>query len=198
MRVEDPRLRQMLGPATEMICSMFDTMPQALGVLWPVRDEGGAIVDFEVGFTNPAGDAMMGFAMADEVGTRLLQALPPLVEMGVFDRLIAVAETGEPVSAEIEMTGMWKGTAQVSGIYEHSVLPFGDGVLSLSHDLTEERRREAELRDFAAVAAHDLRDPLVGLQIMVSALAHRERAAGADAPATQELRRASPRGARLG
>src|SRR4051812_41728859 len=197
MTVHDARLEAMLGPATSAVCATFDTMPQAVGVLWPVRDEAGAVIDFEVGYTNPSGDAMMGLTMADEVGVSVLQSLPALHEMGVADRLVEVATTGQPASAEIEMTGLWRGTAQMSGIYAHSVLPFGDAVLSVAHDLTEERRREAELRDFAAVAAHDLRDPLLGLQLMVNTLAYRENEAGGDTEAFDEMRGGIRRAQRL-
>src|SRR3954452_25295112 len=197
MPVHDPRLAAMLGPAVDAVCRTFDVMPQAVGVLWPVRDADGAVIDFEVGYTNPSGDAMMGMAMADEVGASVLESLPTLQEMGVAERLVQVATTGEPASAEIEMTGLWRGTAQMSAIYAHSALPFGDAVLSVAHDLTEERRREAELRDFAAVAAHDLRDPLLGLQIMAGALGAREREAGRDAAIIEEMVAAIRRAQRL-
>src|SRR3954454_5492906 len=108
MTVQDLRLQSMLGPAAGAVCRTFDAMPQALGVLWPVSDAGGAVTDFEVGYTNPSGDVMMGFAMEDEVGRRVLQSLPALEAMGVFDRLVRVTETGVPETAEIEMTGMWR------------------------------------------------------------------------------------------
>jgi len=162
-----------------------------------VRDEHGAVTDFEVGYTNPSGDAMMGLAMADEVGASVLAALPALHEMGVAQRLVEVATSGEPASAEIEMTGLWRGTAPMSGIYAHSVLPFGEAVLSVAHDLTEERRREAELQDFAAVAAHDLRDPLVAVQVMVGALARRDGASAADLAVIEEMGAAISRAQRL-
>ena len=55
----------------------------------------------------------------------------------------------------------------------HTVLPFGSGLLSVAFDVSEERRRENELRNFAAVAAHDLREPLVGLRIMAALLGRR-------------------------
>jgi signal transduction histidine kinase len=198
MPVHDARLEEMLGDAAGAVRATFDAMPQALGVLWPVRDEAGAVRDFELGYVNASGDAMMGgLAMRDEMGVSVLDAMPQMREMGVFDRLVEVATTGRPASAEIEMTGFWRGTTQMTGTYAHSVLPFGDAVLSLSHDLTEERRREAELRDFAAVAAHDLRDPLVALELLVNALGYQERAAGRDTAMIDEMRSAIHRSQRL-
>ena len=52
-------------------------------------------------------------------------------------------------------------------------LTFGSGLLSVAFDVSEERRRESELRDFAAVAAHDLREPLLGVHVMASLLGRR-------------------------
>src|SRR5205814_10049339 len=45
-----------------------------------------------------------------------------------------------------------------------------DGFLGVSVDVTGQRRRERELRDFAAVAAHDLREPLIAINLMTMAL----------------------------
>src|SRR3954468_14699855 len=160
-------MEHMLGDAAAAVCAAFDAMPEALGLLWPVRDESGEVIDFETGYTNPAGDVMMGFEVRNEIGSSVREAFPSLQEMGVYDRLVRVAESGVAESAEIEMIGLWRGAVQMSGIYENSILPFGEGVLTVSYDLTDERRREGELRDFAAVAAHDLRDPLIGVQLMV-------------------------------
>src|SRR3954453_10311553 len=101
MTVRDSRLRRMLGPATDLVCTTFDAMPQALGVLWPVREPDGRVTDFEVGYVNPGGDAMMGFSMQEEGGARVLEVMPQVVEMGVFDRLVSVADTGVAISAEI-------------------------------------------------------------------------------------------------
>src|SRR3954454_1455898 len=173
MPVTDPRLEHMLGKGAAAVCASFDAMEDAVGVLWPVRDADGAVVDFEVGYVNPAGDLMMGFSMEAEFGSRLLEVMPALADAGIFQRLVRVATSGAPDSDVIEFTGLWRGAVQMSGLYIHSILPFGDGVLSLSHDITEERRREAELRDFAAVAAHDLRDPLVGVNLMIDLLVRR-------------------------
>src|SRR4051794_38298910 len=179
MPVQDPRLVHMLGRGAAAVCTTFDVMDDAVGVLWPVRDDTGRVVDFEIGYVNAAGDLMMGFSMEKEFGSRLLEVMPALAEAGIFQRLVAVAETGEADNEVIEFTGLWRGAVQMSGFYIHSVLPFGDRVLSLSHDITEERPREAELRDFAAGAAPEPPGPPGRGHPMVDLLGRQNRAPGA-------------------
>ena len=65
---------------------------------------------------------------------------------------------------------MWREAIHVRGVWVHTVLPFGSGLMSVAFDVSEERRREEELRSFAAVAAHDLREPLMGIQWFHSAM----------------------------
>ena len=65
---------------------------------------------------------------------------------------------------------MAPNTVQVQGVWASSAVRFAEGVLAVNIDVTEQRRREQELRDFAAVAAHDLREPLVGIAVMAEAL----------------------------
>src|SRR4051812_10982480 len=171
--VADERFERLLGAAAPLIASVFDALPDAIGIVWPVTDGAGEIEDFEVGFTNPSADRMMGLPMERERGTRLLQAMPGIVEMGLYDRLLRVARSGVAESEEIAIDVLWRNTVHVRGAWVHTVLPFGAGLLSAAFDVTEERRRENDLRSFAAVAAHDLRDPLVGMDVMVTALKSR-------------------------
>ena len=132
---------------------MFDALPDAIGVVWPIVDETGALVDFEVGYTNPSSERMMGVRLGDEAGARLREVMPGVVPMGLYDRLLRVAESRQAESAEITLDTMWRDVIHVRGVWVHTVLPFGSGLLSVAFDVSEERRREKELRDFAAVAA---------------------------------------------
>jgi signal transduction histidine kinase len=173
VRVQDERFERLLGTAAPLIASVFDALPDAIGVVWPIPDRSGAVVDFEVGYTNPSSERMMGVRLGNEVGARLREVMPGIVTMGLYDRLIRVAETGEAESAEITLDTMWRDAIHVSGVWVHTVLPFGSGLMSVAFDVSEERRRENELRDFAAVAAHDLREPLVGMRVIAALLNRR-------------------------
>jgi signal transduction histidine kinase len=174
VRVRDDRLLDLLGPGAELVCGTFDAIPNAIGFMWPVRDGAGEIVDFELGYTNPAAERLMGVALSEELGARMQDAMPSLMAEGsMFERIAKVAQTGEADSAEIELDGMWRDVAHVRATWIHTVLPFGEGVLSMATDVSEERLRERELRNFAALAAHDLREPLVGMDLVVRLLSSR-------------------------
>jgi signal transduction histidine kinase len=171
--VRDERFERLLGTGAPLVAAVFDALPDAIGVVWPVTDATGALVDFEVGYTNPSSERMMGVPLSNEVGARLREVMPGVVTMGLYDRLVRVADTGEPESAEITLDTMWRDAIHVRGVWVHTVLPFGSGLMSVAFDISEERRREEELRNFAAVAAHDLREPLVGIHWMAALLSRR-------------------------
>jgi signal transduction histidine kinase len=173
MTVRDERFEALLGPAAPLVAAVFDALPDAIGVVWPIVDETGALVDFEVGYTNPSSERMMGVRLGDEAGAQLREVMPGVVPMGLYDRLLRVAESRRAESAEITLDTMWRDVVHVRGVWVHTVLPFGSGLLSVAFDVSEERRREKELRDFAAVAAHDLREPLVGMRVMAALLGRR-------------------------
>src|SRR3954466_9826299 len=173
MTVRDERFEALLGTAAPLVAAVFDALPDAIGVVWPIVDETGALVDFEAGYTNPSSERMMGVRLGDEAGARLREVMPGVVPMGLYDRLLRVSESRQPESAEITLDTMWRDVIHVRGVWVHTVLPFGSGLLSVAFDVSEERRREQELRDFAAVAAHDLREPLVGMRIMANLLGRR-------------------------
>jgi hypothetical protein len=115
-RPERP-LRGLLGAAAPLVVSVFDALPDAIGVVWPAVDAAGALVDFEVGYTNPSSERMMGVRLGEEAGARLREVMPGLVPMGLYDRLLRVAETRDAESAEITLDTMWRdgSTSGASG-----------------------------------------------------------------------------------
>jgi light-regulated signal transduction histidine kinase (bacteriophytochrome) len=84
-----------------------------------------------------------------------------------------VLESGQPEVVEVVAASGDGPIGRVRGVFVHRAIPFGaDGVLNLVTDVTEQRRMEDELRNYAKVAAHDLREPLMGAGFFVQQLEH--------------------------
>jgi hypothetical protein len=83
MSVQDERFEALLGAAAPLVAAVFDALPDAMGVVWPAFDAAGALVDFEIGYTNPSSERMMGVRLGDEVGARLREVMPGVVTMGL-------------------------------------------------------------------------------------------------------------------
>jgi hypothetical protein len=53
MSVQDERFEALLGAAAPLVASVFDALPDAIGVVWPAVDAAGALVDFECRLHQP-------------------------------------------------------------------------------------------------------------------------------------------------
>ena len=124
MTIRDERFEALLGTAAPLVAGVFDALPDAIGVVWPIVDERGGVIDFEIGYTNPSSERMMGVRLSDEAGARLREVMPGVVPMGLYDRLLRVAESGRGESAEITWDTMWRDAIHVRGVWVHTVLPF--------------------------------------------------------------------------
>jgi signal transduction histidine kinase len=154
---EDPHLDALLGTqGAAGFRALLESFPEAVGVLWAIRDEDGRIVDFDFGYGNPS--IMRSFRLVASMPDRytLLDALPQMRGSAAFDAYVRVCDDGEPWVQEIT--------------YD---TPFGDGLVVFLTDVTDQRRMEAELRSFADVVAHDLREPVSGITHLVTLLERR-------------------------
>src|SRR3954452_14125646 len=95
MSVIDHRFEALLGPAAPLIAAVFDALPDAIGIHWPVRDEVGALIDFALGYSNPSGARVIGVELSNHIGERLLEVMAGIVELGVYDRDVLVVERGD-------------------------------------------------------------------------------------------------------
>jgi signal transduction histidine kinase len=171
--MRDARLEQLFGEGAAPFRAAFDLVPDPVGVLWAIRDDG-AITDFETGYSNPAMARMIGIPLEASIGRRLLEDAPAFGEDEAFIRMRAVLESGVPEVVEVEVASAEGPIGRVRGVFLHRAIPFGaDGVLNLVTDVTEERRMEEELRNYAKVAAHDLREPIMAAAYFVELLARR-------------------------
>ena len=182
----DPRLERLMGPGAAAFREAFDLVPDPLGVLWAIRDDGGAIVDFETGYSNPAMARMIGVPAEVSIGRRLLEEAPEFRDDEAFRRMRRVLATSEPAVMEVAVAKGDGPIGRVRGVFLHRAIPLGaDGVLNLVADVTEQRRLEEELRNYAKVAAHDLREPVMTAGYYLALLDR--RLADGDTPNNKEL-----------
>src|SRR5918911_49733 len=112
---------------------------------------------------------------------------------GSFERYVEVVETGDPWVDEVSLDTTF-GEGYVRGTFLRRTAKIGDGLIVLLTDVTEQRRMEAELRGFADMVAHDLREPVTGIAHLVTLL--ERRAEQPPDPAVLDLLRASTERAR--
>ncbi|HEX5621216.1 MAG TPA: HAMP domain-containing sensor histidine kinase [Solirubrobacteraceae bacterium] len=170
---EDPKLVAVLGEqGAAEFRALLDGFPEAVGVLWPIRDEAGEIVDFSFGYGNPT--ILRAFRLQASMRDRytLLEALPPMRDSRAFGAYVRVCETGEPWIKEVTYDTPF-GDGYMLGTFIQRSAKLGDGIVNFLTDVTEQRRMEAELRNYADVVAHDLNAPIAGIQMLVGLLERR-------------------------
>jgi signal transduction histidine kinase len=163
--------------------ALLNGFPDAVGVLWAIRDDAGRVVDFSFGYGNPA--MMRRFRLVASMPDRytLLEALPRMRGSRAFEAYVGVCDSGEPWVAEVTYDTPF-GDGYMLGTFAERTAKLGDGVIVFLTDVTDQRRMEAELRSFADVVAHDLREPVTGIAHLVTLLERR-----ADEPPSDDVLR---------
>lgn len=142
-------------------------------LLHAVRDRVGLIVDFEIDYLNPQGAAMMRVSQANMARKSFLALMPGAKDSGLFGMLEQAVTQKIPGDVE-----NFHETNGVSYYLRNIVSPFDDGVAVSFFDITETKclefqlkQRAAELeqadtnkRQFLAVLAHELRNPMAPLR----------------------------------
>ena len=177
---EDPKLVELLGaPGAAGFRALFDGFPEAVGLLWALRDVDGRIVDFTFGYGNPSILRAFRLPAATKDRYTLLEALPAMRGASAFDAYVQVCESGEPWVQEVTYDTPF-GDGYMLGTFVQRTAKLGDGLVNFLTDVTAQRRMESELRSFADVVAHDLNEPIAGIALLVGLL---ERRAEAPPPA---------------
>jgi signal transduction histidine kinase len=170
---EDPKLVELLGaPGAAGFRALFDSFPEAVGVLWALRDDEGKIVDFTFGYGNPSILRAFRLPAATRDRYTLLEALPRMRGARAFDTYVRVCESGEPWVHEVTYDTPF-GDGYMLGTFIQRTARLGDGLVNFLTDVTAQRRMEAELRSFADVVAHDLNEPIAGIALLVGLLERR-------------------------
>jgi signal transduction histidine kinase len=168
---EDPYLDALLGEqGAGRFRTVFDGFPDGVGLLWAMRDDGGRIVDFEFGYGNPTIMRMFNLPRTQRGRYTLLEALPVMRDNGQFEAYARVCDTGEALSDEIHFDTPF-GDGYIQGNILRRTAKIGDdGLIVFVADVTSQRRMESELRGYADMVAHDLREPITGIAHLVTLL----------------------------
>jgi signal transduction histidine kinase len=191
---DDPKLEALLGAqGATALRAMLDGFPEPVGILWAIRDEDGRLVDFSFGYGNPV--IMRLFRLPASMRDRytLLEALPQMRGSPAMEAYVRAVDGGEAFVAEVAYDTAF-GDGYIQGTFLHRAAKLGDGLMVVLTEVTRQRQMEAELRGYADVVAHDLREPITGIAHLVTLL---ERRAGEPAdPEVLALLRASTERAR--
>ncbi|RUR84200.1 hypothetical protein PCC6912_17940 [Chlorogloeopsis fritschii PCC 6912] len=115
----------------------------AFTILDSVRDETGAIVDFEWTYVNPKAAEILQHPADELVGQRLLKVLPGnQLNSELFERYVRVVETGEP--HDIELLYNADG---ITGWFRNMAVKLNDGISIFFSDITQRKQTEQALRD---------------------------------------------------
>jgi signal transduction histidine kinase len=114
---------------------------------------------------------MRAFRVPADISERytLLEALPRMRGSDAFDAYVRTCESGQPWVEEITYDTPF-GDGYMLGTYILRTTKLGDGVVVFLTDVTEQRRMEGELRSYADVVAHDLREPVANMGLLVRLL----------------------------
>ena len=157
------------GRGADGFRALLDGFPEAVGLVWAVRDPEGRIVDFTFGYGNPT--MLRGFRIPAQTPDRytLLEALPGMRGSHAFQAYVDVCESGQPWVSEVTYDTPF-GDGYMLGTFLHRAAKLGDGVIVFLHDVTDARRTELELKAYADTVAHDLSEPLAGIALLVTLL----------------------------
>jgi PAS domain S-box-containing protein len=140
---ETERLRE----SEERFRTAVEQMLDPFGIFRAMRDECGAINDFEMVYANRAAIETANPPLDMQGGSRLRDRLSPDRWPWVLERLSPVLEKRDPLILEDFEYGEAGSDEGGPRVFDVRAAPHGDGFSATWRDVTEHRRREQALRD---------------------------------------------------
>ncbi len=122
----------------QFLQAILDSSNNMIQMMQAVRDEQGHIIDFRWRLLNTRSIQAFG----QVIGESILQHNPSVISTGLFQRFVAVTETGVPAQFDIEYRH-----EQFDGWYNLSLVKLEDGIVITTTDITERKLTELQLRE---------------------------------------------------
>ena len=146
--------------------AIVDTLADPWVMLGAVRDRDGRLVDFVYTDANEAACAVNRVSRDELLGRRLLDLLPEHGPSGIFDRYVAVVETGVPLAEDDQpFTSPLDGRMRR---FDNRAVKVGDGISLTWRDVTERFEARQRLRH---LADHDLLTGAANRRLLESRMA---------------------------
>lgn len=146
--------------------AIVDTLVDPWVMLAAVRDREGRLVDFIYTDANEAAYTVNRVPRDELLGRRLLDLLPEHGPSGIFERYVAVVETGNPLAEDDQpFTSPLDGRLRR---FDNRAVKVGDGISLTWRDVTERYDARQRLRH---LADHDLLTGAANRRLLESRLA---------------------------
>ena len=123
--------------------SVLDTFVEPSFICLPVRDASGTAVDLRVNYLNEQGAQLLNRQRADVLGRTMLDTFPHADDLGSVAKLVEPLDTDVPVRLVLEDLG----ATGMRGSFELSSYPFGDEIIIMVREITQQLRAEQALRE---------------------------------------------------
>lgn len=150
------RVRLAQAVADDQFRRALNASGDTITITKAVRDPAtGAITDFVIAYANDNRLDAYGRTLSHLVGRSILASYPAVREEGLFDRLVAVVETGEPFMALEHPYHDLSVDPPVETWHELHVVAFDDGYLVSSRNVTAAVKLRRELDEVRIAAASE-------------------------------------------
>ena len=147
------RGRVSAGPvpdATARALAALDDLPVGAVLLRPIRDDADFVVDFVCDYVNEWGAHAAGVPAARLLGRRVLEGFWALPH-GLFDGLVGVLQTGDPMQTVLDYGEAFRGDAALSGSFQITASRLGGNLLVVYDDVATRARAHSAEQHYGAV-----------------------------------------------